>query len=816
VAGNKRGSTKSPKRGGSQAPAKDAKSNGRARGAGKSRAATKAVESVNITPTPRILKILGNIEFEPWQCVAELVDNCFDEFLSIKRSGISWNEPSQVSVSLPATSVSQEEATIVVSDNGRGMTLSQVTQAAKAGWTSNDPFTNLGLFGMGFNVATARLGQVTRILTSRSGDSEWVGLEIDLDTIGPDFTVPVVRRPKASPGEHGTRVEISALDARADWLRRSPNQRKLRETLGGVYSYLLDDQDFTLLVNDVLVKPIRHCVWSDKRTVVRAKETIPAVLPIDKPLADRAVCHVCGTWQDIDNERCDECDSDQLEARERRIHGWVGIQRYLDPKEFGIDFLRNGRKIRRFDKSLFQWRDPDDPSGQGDTEYPIELPANQGRIVGEIHLDHVPVQYTKDAFDTSDKGWRDAVRAIRGDGPLLPQAARRLGMENNSPLARLHRGFRRNDPGKNYLTPGNGKMLIDTREWGRKFRDGNPEYQEDTKWWEAVVRHDELVAEAKRAKERGDRAAADKLEDPAEEFRGDGAEPSETAEPTDGSPAEPQTDRERADALLKGAQVMAELDGQFSAAGVAGRPVKLTAYEVTASQVKTPEGKRTPVWLAPQRGGSFAAFVDMNHAHFAEFDDDPADMVIMELAQHLIARSQGAAPPISTVFAGLKERYLASRTIDQAKLVAMATQLMRDLKERMVACVSENPERPWKNALNDAERHLTGDRIIDVLKTADTDSAVLDGRYLAFIPDGVLPRIVEEWPEAFFDDRLFRGPYVEVSSSSARRQTVSTVTGYLNDVAWLAQAPQTSSREQLIRSRLSLQLLPDEITEIEE
>ena len=46
---------------------------------------------------------------------------------------------------------------------------------------------------------------------------------------------------------------------------------------------------------------------------------------------------------------------------------------------------------------------PDDPSGQGDIEYPIEPPANQGRIVGEIHLDHVPVNYTKDAFDTNDR-----------------------------------------------------------------------------------------------------------------------------------------------------------------------------------------------------------------------------------------------------------------------------------------------------------------------------------------------------------------------------------------------------------------------------
>ena len=266
-----------------------------------------AVESVDITPTPRILKVLGDIEFAPWQCIAELVDNSFDEFLSIKRSGISWKEPFEVSVQIPTEKAKGADATIVFSDNGRGMTLDQVTNAAKAGWTANDPFSNLGLFGMGFNVATARLGKVTRLLTARAGDAEWVGLEIHLDNLGEDFAAPVVRRKKCSPNEHGTRVEVAGLDKRSDWLRRSTNHKKLRDTLGGVYAYLLDREGFRLSVNDVEVEPVRHCVWSNERSVTRRKETIPAVIEIDKSLPDRAVCHTCWTWQPVDNKTCDEC-----------------------------------------------------------------------------------------------------------------------------------------------------------------------------------------------------------------------------------------------------------------------------------------------------------------------------------------------------------------------------------------------------------------------------------------------------------------------------------------------------------------------------
>ena len=774
-------------------------------------------EAVDITPTPRILKVLGDIEFAPWQCIAELVDNSFDEFLAIKRSGASWKEPFEVAVDLPPASAKGPDAVMAFGDNGRGMTLDQVTNAAKAGWTANDPFSKLGLFGMGFNVATARLGKVTRLLTARAGDAEWVGLEIDLDNLGEDFAAPVVRRQKSSQNEHGTRVEVAGLDSRSDWLRRPANHKKLRETLGGVYAYLLEHEGFRLSVNGVAVQPVRHCVWGNDRNVTRRKETIPAVIDVDKSLPDRAVCHDCSTWQDADNRTCDECGRANLEVRERRIWGWVGIQRYLDNKEFGIDFLRNGRKILRFDKSLFQWNDPDDPAAQGDVEYPIELPANQGRIVGEIHLDHVPVIYTKDAFDKSDRGWKIAVKTIRGDGPLLPEAAKRAGFEpSDAPLARLHRGYRRNDPGKNYLTPGNGKSLINNLDWKKKFHAGDPDYQDDHRWWEAVVKHDEIKAAEKKAKEERERAAAEGLDDPTKEFEEGESAPEPAAADQDAADGQgPKTERERVEELLKRGTVIPELDAQFSATGIPGQPMKLIAYGVRGEKV-TIDGKRVPVWLATAKRGAFAAFVDLEHPHFDQFDDVPEDFVLQEIAAHLIARTTGETPPFSAVYASLKERYLGSHTIDEAKLDALATQLLTDLKDRMVPCIQDNPERPWQNALNAAEREVTQDRVIRNLRIANAESVIEDGTYLHHVPDGVIPRIVEEWPEAFFDGQLFMAPYSEVESSSAKRSTVSLITGYLDDISWLADSPHHGRREQLIRARLSLQLLPDELVDAAE
>ena len=41
-----------------------------------------SISTLDITPTPRILRTIGEIPFQTWQCIAELVDNSIDAFLS--------------------------------------------------------------------------------------------------------------------------------------------------------------------------------------------------------------------------------------------------------------------------------------------------------------------------------------------------------------------------------------------------------------------------------------------------------------------------------------------------------------------------------------------------------------------------------------------------------------------------------------------------------------------------------------------------------------------------------------------------------------
>ena len=168
--------------------------------------------------------MLGRIPFEPWQCLAELIDNSIDALLSAKEINPNWindelpGDTYPISITLPtAANLNAGRGVVTVIDNGPGMTLEHMRSAVKAGFSGNDPTNKLGLFGMGFNIATAKLGRVTTVTSARKQDDHWTCLQIDFDeTIrSGEFHAKRWTEPKTGPyheEEHGTIIEISRLD----------------------------------------------------------------------------------------------------------------------------------------------------------------------------------------------------------------------------------------------------------------------------------------------------------------------------------------------------------------------------------------------------------------------------------------------------------------------------------------------------------------------------------------------------------------------------------------------------------------------------
>ncbi|PKQ29948.1 MAG: hypothetical protein CVT60_02850, partial [Actinobacteria bacterium HGW-Actinobacteria-10] len=460
------------------------------------------IQEVGIHPTPRILRVLGDIPFAPWQCIAELVDNSLDAFAATKAADPIQTGDSRVCVNWSGPAVPARDRTLEVSDNGPGMNLEQISNVAKAGYTGRNPLDNLGLFGMGFNIATARLGNRTRVMSATMQATEWIGIEIDFDALqaSGDFMAPVVREPKSRPNEHGTRVVVSDLKTGAYAALRD-QEHQVRRQLERVYSPLLSTDAAAIEVQGKLLMCRPACVWSSERFVMRNGKSVQAVLNVREPLGDayfdlRRNAYVAPQEADAFAEM--RANGQQLPnevvLREKVLWGWVGIQRYSDPDDFGIDFIRNGRKILLSDKTLFFYENP--ITGTRSQEYPKELGSTVGgRIVGELHVDYLVPTYQKNDFDRQDDSWRETVDALRGAGPILPQARRGMGFteDNDSYVGRLVNAYRRADSGTKNLAIEPSLA----RQWAERFREGDPEYVPDTRWFEAAKEADRRKANKK-------------------------------------------------------------------------------------------------------------------------------------------------------------------------------------------------------------------------------------------------------------------------------------------------------------------------------
>ena len=196
-------------------------------------------DEFDLQPDPRILPMLGEINLVQWRCLAELVDNSVDGFLSAKRQDNPVADP-EVHIAVPTSD--SGSAKITVRDNGPGMSSEILETAVRAGWSGNTPVDSLGMFGMGFNIATARLGTVTTVWTTHRDDAEWHGLKIDFNALQQQrhFRTPHLKREKVDPHEHGTEVSIEFLKPEQHaWFARAANRSKISRELSKTYSAML-------------------------------------------------------------------------------------------------------------------------------------------------------------------------------------------------------------------------------------------------------------------------------------------------------------------------------------------------------------------------------------------------------------------------------------------------------------------------------------------------------------------------------------------------------------------------------------------------
>ncbi|MBD3009164.1 ATP-binding protein [Streptomyces sp. 5-10] len=457
---------------------------------------------LDITPTPQVLVALTRTPIKPLDALSELIDNAIDSFRSAQTAG-ETSPLRQVLIEVPGPAeVSRGEGLIRVRDTGPGLTEEQIADAMRAGFSDKNHYDTLGLFGMGFNIATGKLGRVTKVISTRSEDNNAIQVILDLpkliDEKAFEVTAEQVEKPQGL--EHGTIVEIRGWwpegDANSGFIRdlaKMP-KRRLRDSIGRRYATLLkgtSGEAVRIAVNGTRCQAHEHCVWDASRFVEHSSYgKIPARIEFDEVVDRSRRCLRDGADFGA-SDVCPRCGRSESREVPQRVRGWVGIQRFDDANQYGIDLIRNGRTIRADEKSAF-FEYADETTGRLEREYPMD--QQYGRIVGEVHLDQVPVDFQKQDFQRNTPEWQAAMQFLRG-GALQP--SRRAGDErNDSPVSRLFQGYRRvRNIGRGHMYMGvyntaKGKAERVSRDLERdyyeRFLNRQPGYYDDTKWWELV------------------------------------------------------------------------------------------------------------------------------------------------------------------------------------------------------------------------------------------------------------------------------------------------------------------------------------------
>lgn len=784
--------------------------------------------TLDLTPSPRILQVIAETDLKIYQCIAELADNCFDELRRATEADPQF--AGRIDIQVPTASQADRNSEIVVADDGRGMTLEQMQTALKAGSTSNSQYGALGLFGMGFNIATARLGRTTEVKTGRAGDDVWHIATISLNEMQRKGTFQVPLRTEPKPiNEHGTMITVSKLGQEiVAQLQKKGEVSSLKRMLGWVYSYMIRDpknstfsgadlvggMGLSLNVNQGAVEPVLPCVWDPKRTVPYRGQETPAVLPIEHRLQDGYACMSCGGWTNMYVDLCPECESEDIQQRERWVRGWVGIQRYADASDFGISFIRQGRVIKQKDRTLFSWFDDD---GNEDVEYPIERPTI-GRIVGEIHIDHIPVNYRKTDFDRDSRAWEIMVSTVRGASPLKQETAKSLGKPlNDSPIGRLFNAYRRTDAGTRSLYPGDGSFALHAaaKEWGLKFRQGDPDYMTDEIWWDAAVNHDELKNRSKSSTEAtpDDDATLAGLGMGHLIGDGDGApvlvDTTSKTTSTDQAPVVPpkvETIAERFARYKEHATPLSALDGRVH---LGPSPATLRGYLVSTG-ISLADEDQGGFFAIRQFEGETEVCLSADHPLINAYGWDPVEVALMCLVPPLSNMLMYQGPVDRGVLSILEAH--SDRRLDHGSVRQSGENILESLRERLLTVVERSPEVYW-GALSQTAKAAAERNAMIANQYEDWSSATRTGAFAEHLTPAAIKELLMAHPDKLMDGAVFTTTYASWSDENTRIDQIDRVAVLLGDLGRMLSVGKGTAPRELKRYLLSADLMADEVAE---
>lgn len=313
-----------------------------------------AVLTVDIQPPNEIYGTFARLNYKPWYAIAEFVDNSTQSFFSHRRELAAAEGQALLDIDVIYDRTSNN---LTISDTAYGMDATTLARGMRISTPPPDR-TGRSEFGMGMKTAACWFGPRWTVDTTQLGDPTRYRLTFDIEELSKTGEARIaVKELREKPEHHGTTITIE--DLRKPIVGRQIE--KIRKLLTSMYRVDLDSGVVKLRWNGEPLLYDEPALWNEEREgggIIELRQPIDAVV------------------------------TDPATQTQHVVTGWLGILETMSSSQNGFALLRRGRVII---------------GGPDEGWRPTELVGSVGshswkRLVGQLHLDDFPVNFTKDGF----------------------------------------------------------------------------------------------------------------------------------------------------------------------------------------------------------------------------------------------------------------------------------------------------------------------------------------------------------------------------------------------------------------------------------
>lgn len=216
----------------------------------------------NLVPNVKLVESLRNIGYDNYTAIADLIDNSIDA------------EAKDIIVKIESQKVgpkSQIES-VIISDNGVGMTMETLQQALTLGSDTSHDSNDLGCFGMGLNTAALSFGKRITAVTSMAGTDKINYGVLDLEDMVKNNSFESEFWVDENPLIHEqsfTIITVSKLQEE-DMSTLDPKTfaSTLKKRVGKTFRHLLGPTSaLAIKVNKTTVKRFDPLLWDHKECI---------------------------------------------------------------------------------------------------------------------------------------------------------------------------------------------------------------------------------------------------------------------------------------------------------------------------------------------------------------------------------------------------------------------------------------------------------------------------------------------------------------------------------------------------------------------